>query len=303
MAKDYYRILGVNKNASEQEIKKAYRKLAKQYHPDANPDNPDAEARFKEANQAYEVLSDAQKRAQYDRFGADFEKFQGVQGRPGAGFRDNGGAYYQNVDINDSAFADIFENIFGGIGGFGRGSAARTRASAPPGRNLEQEVTISLREAYDGTTRQIIKGDRRINVNIPAGAATGTRVRLAGEGEPSMGVGGQAGDLYLIVKVEDDPRFTRDGDNLQVDVEVDMFIALLGGEVRIPTMTRDVKLKIPAGTQSGQKFRVAGKGMPNLREKGKHGDLFARILITVPKRLTHAQRRMVEDLKKSLHER
>jgi len=303
MAKDYYRVLGVDKNASEKEIKKAFRKLAKESHPDANPDNPQAESKFKEINEAYAVLSDPEKRAQYDRFGADFEKFKGFQGQPGgssgfggfggfSGFGSNGG--YQEVDINDPAFGDIFDNIFGG---FGR-SGPRTR-TAPPGQDIEHGVTISLREAYDGTQRQILKGDRRINVNIPAGAATGTKVRLAGEGEQSM-MGGQSGDLYLVVTVEDDPKFKREGDNLYVDVEVDMFTALLGGEVRVPTMTRDVKLKIPAGSQSGQRFRVSGKGMPKLRQKGSFGDLYARIMITVPKTLDDEQRRLVEALKSSL---
>lgn len=301
MATDYYKVLGVDKNADEKEIKKAFRKLAKQYHPDANPDNPSAEQRFKEVNQAYEVLSDADKRAQYDRFGPDFARYQGFQGQPGGGFNPNGGGFggqtYTNVDFGDSGFADIFENIFGGFGGSGR---TRTRAEAPAGRDIEQEVTISLREAYDGTTRQILKGSRRINVNIPAGAANGTKVRLTGEGEQSMGVNGKAGDLYLVVKVEDDPQFTRDGDNLQVDVTVDMFTALLGGEVRVPTMQRDVKLKIPAGTQSGQKFRVGGKGMPNLRKKDQFGDLYAIVMVSVPKNLTDDQRQQVLELKRSM---
>ncbi len=299
MAADYYKVLGISKNADEKEIKKAFRKLAKQYHPDANPDDPSSEQRFKEVNQAYEVLSDPEKRAQYDRFGPDFARYQGMQGQPG-GFNPNGfgGQTYTNVDFGDSGFADIFDNIFGGFGS--GGGRTRVRTEAPTGRDIEQEVTISLREAYDGTTRQIVKGSRRINVNIPAGAANGTKVRLSGEGEQSMGIGGKSGDLYLVVQVEDDPQFTRDGDDLLVDVPVDMFTALLGGEVRVPTMQRDVKLKVPPGTQSGQKFRVGGKGMPNLRKKEQFGDLFARAMINVPKSLTEEQRRQVENLKQSI---
>ncbi len=281
MARDYYSVLGVNKSADDQEIKKAFRRLAKQYHPDANQDNPEAETQFKEINQAYEVLSDPDKRAQYDRFGPDFARYQ--QGFNQYQQGNSGG--FSNVDMDDSMFDDIFESIFGGFGGRG---TTRTR-KAPPGRDIEHHINISLSEAYSGTTRQIMKGNRRIKVNIPAGAATGTKVRLGGEGEASIMDNGTPGDLYLIVSVDDDPLYDRDGNDLSVDVQVDMFIALLGGEVTVPTLARPVKLKIPAGTQSGRKFRITGKGMPDLRKKGKHGNLYARMLVTVPTNLTPEQ--------------
>lgn len=291
MAKDYYKVLGVDKSADEKEIKKAYRRLAKQYHPDTNPDNPEAEAKFKEVSEAYEVLSDTEKRAQYDRFGADFARYQNFQGQPGA----NGGGFYnvdyENVDFGESPMGDLFEQIFGG---FGRNSGrARPRSRVEYGRDVEHAVSISLREAHDGTTRQIIKGERRINVTIPAGATNGTKVRLSGEGE-----GG--GDLYLIVQVADDVQYKRDGDNLLVRVNVDMFTALLGGEVQVPTMQGSVKLKVPAGTQSGQKFRLTGKGMPKLREKDHYGDLYAEVFVTVPKKLNDEQRKLAEKLRDSL---
>lgn len=298
MAKDYYATLGVEKSASEKEIKQAFRKLAKKYHPDANPGDPTSEQKFKEINEAYEVLSDADKRAKYDRFGSAYEQ----AGAYGGG---NGTYYTTNVDVGD--MSDIFESIFGGFGR-GAGGSGRTRTGgfsgfggfgaqpeAMEGRDIEQTVNISLQEAYSGTTRLITKGDRTVRVNIPAGAATGTKVRLAGEGEPGYG-GGPAGDLYLIVHVEPDPQFEREGDDLQVDVKVDMFAALLGGTVEVPTLGRPVNLKVPAGTQSGRRFRLAGKGMPLLRNKGQHGDLYARVLITVPERLTDEQRRLVEQL-------
>lgn len=292
MAKDYYQVLGVDRSAKDNEIKKAYRRLAKQHHPDTNPNNPGAEARFKEINEAYEVLSDPEKRAQYDRFGPDFARYQQFQREPGQGFSRT----YTNVDFGDTPFGDVFESIFGGFSGFGRGT--RTRTVNVPGRDIEHKVTISLREAYEGTTRQILKGSRRINVNIPAGATTGTKVRLTGEGEP--GSDGAMGDLYLIVEVEPDKQFIREGDDLTVEFEVDVFTAMLGGEVQVPTLSRPVKLKIPAGTQSGQKFRISGKGMPKLRTPGEHGDLYARVLITVPKGLTPQQRDLVQRLKDSL---
>lgn len=294
MAKNYYDTLGVPKNADEDQIKKAYRRLAKKYHPDLNKE-ASAEAKFKEVNEAYEVLSDAQKKEMYDRFGTVTPGgFPG--GAQGAGgFNPNGG---QPGDFGD--LSGIFETIFGGRGGGG----GRTRANpfggfnAQPtnGRDIDQPVTISLHEAYEGAKRVINKGGRTITANIPAGAATGTRVRLAGEGEPGSN-NGKAGDLFLVIEVTPDARFEREGDDLTTDVKVDMFTALLGGEAEIPTLARSVKLKIPAGTQSGRRFRIPGKGMPKLRQSDTHGDLYARILITVPANLTDEQKALVEQLK------
>lgn len=297
-AKDYYATLGVKKDASEKEIKSAFRKLAKKYHPDANREDPNAEAKFKEINEAYEVLSDSEKRARYDQFGT----VNPQQWDPNFA----GGTYtYTNVDTNDMPFADILESLFGGMGGRGQRST-RTRGSSPfggsvsmDGEDIQQTVTISLKEAYTGATRLITKGDRTVKVNIPAGAATGTKVRLSGEGAPATG-GGRPGDLYLIVDVAPDPQFERKGDDLYVDVKVDMFTAMLGGEAQVPTLDRPVKLKIPPGTQSGRRFRLTGKGMPVLRKPEEHGNLFARILITVPENLNAEQKTLVERLRDSL---
>lgn len=297
-AKDYYKTLGVKKDASEKEIKQAFRKLAKKHHPDANPDDPNAESRFKEINEAYEVLSDTDKRAQYDRFGSVGPGFAGGPQ----------GGYYANVDVGESGFGDIFESLFGS---FGRGGRQRGETQSGgfsgfggsvrmKGEDIEQPVTVSLREAYTGTTRLITKVDRKVKVNIPAGAATGTKVRLSGEGVPGSG-GGQPGDLYLIVQVEPDSQFERQGDNLVTDVKVDVFTALLGGEAEVPTMERPVKLRIPAGTQSGRRFRLSGKGMPIVKKQGEFGDLFARVLITVPENLTAEQRALVEKLRDSVN--
>src|SRR5690606_29238386 len=161
------------------------------------------------------------------------------------------------------------------------------------------KVVISLQEAYEGTTRMVSKGDRRVKVNIPAGATNGTKVRLSGEGEPGL-QGGRPGDLYLIVEVEADSRFERQGDDLSTDVKVDVFTGMLGGTVAVPTMDRSINLKIPAGTQSGRKFRITGKGMPKLRHKDERGDLYARVMIQVPETLTDEQRELVEQLRSSL---
>jgi curved DNA-binding protein len=303
MAKDYYKVLGVSRTASDKEIKQAFRRLAKQYHPDANPGDPSAEAKFKEINEAYEVLGDKEKRVQYDQFGPDFaryQQYQQYQQQPGY----NGGPSYTNFDYGDASnfegFGDLFESIFGfGRRGPAGGAAHESVREVPQGRDLEHRISISLREAYEGAQRYITKGERRLKVNIPAGADKGTKVRLAGEGEPSMVPGGEPGDLYLVIDVEPDPQYERKGDDLHVNVDVDMFTAMLGGEVRVPTMSRPVKLKIPPGTQSGQKFRISGKGMPNRRQQNQYGDLYAHVLIHVPEKLSNTQRELVNQLRES----
>jgi curved DNA-binding protein len=296
--KDYYQTLGVSRSANNKEIKSAYRKLAKKFHPDANPDNPNAEARFKEINEAYEVLSDKEKREMYDRFGT-----VNPQQTPwGAGANPNGGNYTYTTSTDFGDLGDLGD-IFGSLFGRGRageranvGSPFSGGARSTRGQDIEQRVSITLQEAYTGAQRLVTKGERTVRVNIPAGAKTGTKVRLVGEGDIGLG-GGQVGDLYLVVEVEPDSRFERDGDNLTVDVKVDMFTALLGGEAEVPTLSRPIKLKIPAGTQSGRKFRLSGKGMPLLNQADKFGDLYARVLVTVPEKLTDEQRGLVEQLK------
>lgn len=294
--KDYYETLGVSRSADEKAIKQAFRKMAKKYHPDANRDDPNAEMRFKEVNEAYEVLSDKDKRSMYDRFGTVNPQQQAPWGQNPAG-GSNGQYSYNGTNVDFGDLGDIFGSLFGRRGDR---AAAPSNMGSPfgntrtaRGQDIEQKVSITLQEAYSGATRLITKGDRTVRVNIPAGAKTGTKVRLAGEGE----AGTQPGDLYLVLEVEPDSRFERDGDNLTTDVKVDMFTALLGGDAEVPTLGRPIKLKIPAGTQSGRKFRLSGKGMPVLNQSDRYGDLFARILVTVPEKLTPEQRELVEQLK------
>lgn len=297
--KDYYEILGVGRQASQDEIKKAYRKLALQYHPDRNPNNKVAENKFKEANEAYQVLSDKDKRAHYDRLGADYSRWQ-RQGAPG-GFNWGqwstgrpGGVrveYSGNMDelFGQGGFSDFFQQIFGGLGGFeGRGR----RQSVQPA--YEQPVTVSLEEAFHGATRLMQLDGRRLEVKIPAGARSGTKVRMAGVGH--AGRGGQPSDIYLVIDVADDPRFSRQGDDLTTEVEVDLYTAILGGETRVPTLDGQVVLKVPAGTQPGQSIRLKGRGMPHLKNSKQHGDLYARIKVRLPKNLTSEQRRLFEEL-------
>lgn len=298
--KDYYDVLGVKRDATEKEMKSAFRRQAKKYHPDANPGDSTAEAKFKELNEAYEVLSDKEKRQMYDRFGTvDPNQMPGAggfggRGQPGGGFT--------NVDFGNGAgfgdMSDILEQMFGrSAGRRGGRTESRARASFPvDGQDMTAAVMITLQEAYDGAVRLINKGERTLRANIPAGAATGTRVRLAGEGEPGAN-GGKPGDLYMVIEVEPNATFMRDGDDLTADVRVDMFTALLGGEVEVPTLGRPIKMKIKAGTQSGRKLRVPGKGMPRLKQPTEHGDLYARVLITVPEHLTDAQKAEFEKLR------
>ena len=280
MSRNYYDVLGVARNAGDDEIKRAFRQKAKQYHPDANPDSPTSEARFKEVNEAYEVLGDEEKRSAYDRFGENWQQYQGFNGQ---------NPYAGGANVTD--VSELFESFFGG--GFQRGGNF-PRA----GQDIEQALTISLREAYEGTQRIVSKGGRDITVQIPRGAATGTKVRLTGEGQPGSN-GGPAGHLYLVVAVSPDAHFERQGDDLLVDVKVDAFTAMLGGRVDVPTLDRPLRLTIPPGAQSGQKMRLNGKGMPKLRQDGAFGDLLARIVITVPANLDADQRELAERLRAS----
>ena len=302
--KDYYKILGVSKTATEKEIKSAYRKLAQQFHPDKNPGNNKAEDKFKEINEAYEVLGDPQKRAKYDRLGASYAQWERA-GRPGGGFDFSqwtgspGGSRTSYGDMKDlfggaGGFSDFFDSLFGGSGGFGeavgRGQRGRMRAD-----DAEQPIEISLEEAYHGTERTLRKGERRLEIKIPPGARTGTKVRVAGEA--GLPLAGQvAGDLYLVVTVRAHARFRREGDDLHVDLPVEVYTALLGGEARVPTLNGDVVLSIPPETQSGKTFRLSGKGMPRLRQPDEYGDLYAHTVIRIPTHLTDEERKLIAEL-------
>jgi curved DNA-binding protein len=281
--KDYYQILGVGRGASEQEIKQAYRKLARKYHPDINPGDKQAEARFKEINEAYEVLSDKEKREKYDRFGSDWRRYE--QGGPGADF---GGA----------DFADIFETLFGS-GARGRtGGGFNVRMD---GQDVDQPVEISLEEAFAGTQRTLQFSNpngspRTITVKIPAGADSGTRVRVPGEGAPGLN-GGARGDLYLVVRVTPSARFERKGDDLYVKVDAGIYTMLLGGQVQVPTPSgKTINLTIPEQTQNGRTFRLSGQGMPALRAE-RRGDLYATIQAQLPTSLTPRERELFEELR------
>lgn len=356
MAKrDYYELLGVSKGATEQELKKAYRKKAMELHPDRNKDNPDAEAQFKEVNEAYDVLKDGDKKAAYDRYGhAAFEG--GMGGGAGGGFHPGGGDF-------GSAFSDVFDDLFGDFMGGRRGGGGQR---ATRGSDLRYNLTITLEEAFTGKQQnvsvnssvacntcdgsgaeggaepstcptcsgmgkvraqqgfftvertcptcsgrgQIITNpcgscsgsglqqrERSLGVNIPAGVETGTRIRLAGEGEAGQR-GGPTGDLYIFIEVEDHPIFERDGPNLFCRVPVSMTTASLGGEIEVPTIDGGKsRVKVPAGSQSAKQMRLKGKGMPAIRSSA-HGDLFLELAVETPVNLTSKQKELLREFEK-----
>jgi curved DNA-binding protein len=308
--KDYYRILGVDRNADAKAVKQAYRRLARQYHPDINPGDKAAEERFKEINEAYEVLSDAEKRKKYDQLGADYQRWQRMGGDPQgfdysqwfAGGRPGGRqVHVEYGDLGDlfgglGGFSDFFQAIFGGMGGQTQTSRGGSRTWAYRGQDYEHPVEITLEEALHGTQRVLEKdGGRRLTVKIPPGVKTDSKIRMTGEGGPGVG-GGAQGDLYLKVKVLPHATFERDGDDLRCEVPVDLYTALLGGEVVVHSLDGDVRLKLPAETQSGRIFRLRGKGMPQLRNPQKRGDLYVKVQVQLPTQLSAKEKDLVREL-------
>lgn len=308
MAQDYYRTLGVAKTATEKDIKKAFRKLAQQYHPDKNPGDKDAERKFKEVNEAYSVLSDAEKRGQYDRFGPQWEQYARAGMNPDdfaryGGFGPGGGGQTRTVTPEEfeqmfghggaGGFGNIFDTLFGGARGAEQrttrgGMGFDTRSYGPPAP-AEVPVTVTIEEAFHGGTRVVQTADgRRIEANIPRGVKTGSKVRMRGAAD---------GDVLLRIEVAPHAQFKRDDDNLTVNVSVDLYTALLGGEVQVPTLERPVALKIPAGTQNGRTFRLRGLGMPHLRNPDERGDLLAVVDVRLPTRLSERERQLFEELR------
>jgi len=320
--KDYYAVLGVAKTATEKEIKQAYRRLARKLHPDVNPGDKAAESRFKEINEAYEVLGDPAKRKKYDDLGANWRMYEQAQqqgygpGFPGGGgwsvdteagpggFRTMSPDEVEEMFGGQGIFSDFFRTFFGGGGVEPQPSGRRTRSARTSrqraGDDVEQEIQLTLEDAFQGATRRIsIKRDghaRTVDVRIPAGIRDGSRVRVPGEGAPGSG-GGTTGDLYLRVRLAPHPRFERKGQDLHVKVGVPVTIAALGGEAPVPTLAgRDLRLKVPEATQNGQVFRLRGQGMPAVGKPDQRGDLYATVEVEMPKRMTPEQRRHYEAL-------
>lgn len=306
--RDYYQILGVSRDASDKEIKRAFRRLARQYHPDRNPGDKAAEERFKQINEAHEVLTDPEKRRKYDRLGAQWQQWQRM-GRDPSDFDFSqwfagspGQTRVEFGDLNDlfggtggGGFSDFFQSVFGA----GSRYSGRPWGQAPQqrrrGRDYEQPIEITLEEAYHGTQRTLEVSGRRLEVKIPPGVKTGSKVRLAGKGGRGSG-GAAAGDVYLMIRVSPHNHFVREGDDLIYKVAVDLYTALLGGEVQVPTLEGQVRLKIPPETQAGRSFRLKGKGMPLLKEPKKRGDLYARVDVVLPQGLTRREKDLLREL-------
>ena len=315
--KDYYSALGVNRDASEREIKQAYRRLARKYHPDVNPGDKSAEARFKQINEAYEILSDKEKRKKYDQFGdqwqyADQFAQAGYQQSPFRDFSQSGSTSFHFEEDLGSLFSDLFGDRFGG-------RQVRRRR----GRDIEHPVEVTLEEAYHGTKRTIalqaeescsgcqgagrirnipcsvcrgsgvVSRIKRLEVKIPPGVKDGSRVRIAGKGEPAYG--GANGDLYLVISVKPHRLFERRGDNLYVEMAVPLMVAVLGGEVQVPTLKGKLALKIPSETQNGRAFRLAGQGMPHLGNSSR-GDLLAKVNVVLPTNLSPQEKELFKKL-------
>lgn len=270
---DYYQILGIARTSDSQTIKKAYRMLARQYHPDQNPHDPQAEEKFKAINEAYETLGNEQKRSQYDRFRYYQKTSYSWQYRSSS----------PSTESDTFRFSDLFENWFG-----------RNRSQQRAQYNLQQAVDISLEEAYRGTVRKFSLRDDLFTARIPAGADTGTKIRIRQKGK--LRPDGRRGDLYLLVNVKPHALFTRDGDDLGVTIEVDLVTAVLGGRVSLETTLLNTAIEVPAGTQPEQQLIVRGAGMPNLYHQGKRGDLYAHVKIIIPTELTEAERSLFAQL-------
>lgn len=325
--KDYYKTLGVKKNASADEIKKAFRKLARKHHPDVNQGDKAAEERFKDINEAYEVLSDEEKRAKYDQFGAEWQQFSGAGGRPqdfnwgawGGQPGGGGGGQYRSVSPEEfeqmfgggggGGFSDFFETLFGSMGGrratgarsgFGGsfssaddlfGTAGGRARPAPV--DQEHPIQVTLDEAFHGTSRTLQwEGGKRVEAKIPRGVRSGSRVRLSGQ---AGAADGRAGNLYLKIEVLPDGRYERDGDDLRMTINVDLFTALLGGKVAVPAIDKSVNLTIPEDTRNGKTFRLKHLGMPNIRKPDERGDLYVTVAVELPAKLSEDEKKIVRE--------
>lgn len=298
---DYYKILGIDKKSSADQIKKAYRKLARKYHPDVNPGDKQAEKKFKEINEANEVLSHPQNREKYDKYGEnwkhgeEYEKAQQqqrqYQSQQGGSYSDFGGA-----DFGEGAdFSDFFQSMFGGGGGFGQSS--RGSASGKfKGQDVSAELNLHLRDAAKTHQQTFDINGKKVRITIPAGVADGQKIKLKGHGNPGVN-GGPNGDLFITFNIKDDAHFKRNGDDLTSDVEIDFYTAILGGEVPIKTLDGSVNLKVKPETANGTKVRLKGKGFPVYKKEGEFGDLFVTYKIKIPTNLTAKEKELFQQLK------
>lgn len=292
---DYYKILGLEKNASQDDIRKAYRKLARKYHPDVNPDNKEAHKKFQEINEANEVLGDPEKRKKYDQYGKDWqhaEQFeQARQQRSQQQYAGGAGQEFYG-DFGDSDFSDFFESMFGG----GEGGRRR-RETKFRGQDYDAQLRLSLRDVYTTHQRTITINDKNVRITIPAGVENGQKIRLKGYGAPGVN-GGPAGDLYITFVIEDDAQFKRQGNDLYTTAQIDLYTAVLGGETTIETLAGKIKLKVPAGTQNDTRVRLKGKGFPVYKKEGEFGDMYVTYKVSIPTDLSEKEKELFTELSK-----
>ncbi|MBG6233469.1 curved DNA-binding protein [Pedobacter sp. CAN_A7] len=301
---DYYKILGIDKKASQEDIKKAYRKLARKYHPDVNPDDNEANKQFQLVNEANEALSDPEKRRKYDEYGENwkqadqFEQQRKSQGRQYSGrspFNSSGnpygGGYQTETDFGGGGFSDFFESLFGKPSG-GRSARGNGRAK---GQDYQAELKLSLREAYSSHQRTLTVNGKQIRITIPAGIAHGQVIKLKGQGAPSQ-AGGPSGDLFITMVIGEDPVFKRVQSDLMMTANLDLYTAVLGGDTTVDTLNGKVKLKVAAGTQYGTKVRLKGKGFPVYKKEGEFGDLYVTFQIQIPDKLSPKQTELFKEL-------
>lgn len=295
MARDFYSILGVARSASADDIKKAFRKLAVKYHPDKNPGNKEAEDKFKEINDAYEVLSDPEKKKKYDQFGENWNRVGEQQAEGGQYYRGSRGgqSYHFEGDPSDffgsgGDYSDLFGSFFNGGGS--RSGSSRSRA-----RDIRGSISVSLEEAFHGAAKVFEVNGEKIRIQLKPGAYDGLEIKLAGKGSPA-GKSGKPGDLYLVIQVAPNAQYERLGNDLRQSLTVDLFSAVLGGDIRLSTLAGTLKLKIPAGTQNGKTLRIKGKGMPVYNQPGVAGDLLLQIQVAIPENLTEEQKEKFREL-------
>jgi curved DNA-binding protein len=287
---DYYKILDLPKTASAEEIKKSYRKLARKYHPDLNPNNKEFEKKFKEINEANEVLSDKEKRIKYDEYGKDWKHADEIKKAKKQQSQNNANQHDNDFDFG-SPFSDFFESMYG------NGNANRRAQSKYRGQDLNAELQLPLTEAYTAHQKTITVNGKNIRLTFPAGLENGQTIKVGGHGE--LGVnGGPNGDLYITFSINNNTKFTREGNNLYCNQDVDLYTALLGGIVLIPTFTATVKLKVNPETQSGTKVKLKGKGFPVYKKENEFGDLIITYQIILPKNLTDKEEELFTELSK-----
>lgn len=306
---DYYQVLGVPRDADEKSIKKAYRKLARKYHPDVNPEDKEAEQKFKQINEAQEVLTDPEKRKKYDQYGEHWEhadayeearaRQQQSRGRKtSGGFGGDGAQWEQFTYSGDTGdFSDFFREMFGGSAGFGSGDSFGRHTRSMKGQDYNAEMELQLTDTLETKKHVINVNGKKIRITVPAGIEDGQTIRIKGHGGPAP-QGGTKGDLYITFHVRNNSRFTRDGAHLREELPVDLYTAVLGGSVGADTLSGKINIKIPAGTQPGEVIRLKGKGLPIYKDEKKHGDLFLTVKVELPRNLKAREKELFEELAK-----